>query len=218
MGYRCLHDSYDTLRYVQNHRRVIPTVTLFVGYDQGVFGGIIVTQDFLDTMGNPNSNLQGTIVSLYDVGWYAYFHSVHVKRQMNFSSFFGAIAAFAFGSVLKRPLLGRKAHTYLTFRRTTWKKENLLYWSDHHVNRSRPTNLRILSRTNDCRSVDYGYEYTLFTKHEARSIDEDFIGLGNGYEMIIKKPRKMAINYYLKRQHCDRSGVAERNVETGMAG
>lgn len=54
-------------------------MTLF-GYDQGVFGGIIVTQDFLDTMGNPNSNLQGTIVSLYDVG-----------------CFFGAIAAFAFG-------------------------------------------------------------------------------------------------------------------------
>jgi len=42
-------------------------MTLF-GYDQGVFGGIIVTQDFLDTMGNPNANLQGTIVSLYDIG------------------------------------------------------------------------------------------------------------------------------------------------------
>ncbi|KAF8229257.1 general substrate transporter [Tricholoma matsutake] len=42
-------------------------MTLF-GYDQGVFGGIIVTQDFLNTMGNPNTNLQGTIVSLYDIG------------------------------------------------------------------------------------------------------------------------------------------------------
>lgn len=41
-----------------------------LGYDQGVFGGIIVTQDFLETMGNPNANLQGTIVSLYDIGWY----------------------------------------------------------------------------------------------------------------------------------------------------
>jgi hypothetical protein len=40
-----------------------------LGYDQGVFGGIIVTQDFLDTMGNPDANLQGTIVSLYDIGW-----------------------------------------------------------------------------------------------------------------------------------------------------
>jgi len=36
--------------------------------------------------------------------------------------------------------------------------------------------------------------------------------------MIIEKSRKMAINYYLKRQHFDRSSVAERNVETGMAG
>lgn len=42
---------------------------LCIGYDQGVFGGIIVTQDFLNTMGNPNTNLQGTIVSLYDIGW-----------------------------------------------------------------------------------------------------------------------------------------------------
>ena len=170
MGYRCLHDSYDTLRSVQNHRRVMPTVNLSVGYDQGVFGGIIVTQDFLDTMGNPNSNLQGTIVSLYDVGWYAYFHLVHVKQQMNFSSFFGAIAAFAFGSVLKLPLLGKEAHTYLTFRRTTWKKENLFHWSNHHVDRSRPTNFRILSRTNDCCSVDHRYEYPHFsrsTKHAA---------------------------------------------------
>ncbi|KAG6896896.1 hypothetical protein C0992_005368 [Termitomyces sp. T32_za158] len=42
-------------------------MTLF-GYDQGVFGGIIVTPDFLNTMGNPNPTLQGTIVSLYDIG------------------------------------------------------------------------------------------------------------------------------------------------------
>lgn len=40
------------------------------GYDQGVFGGIIVTQNFLDTMGNPGPNLLGTIVSLYDIGWF----------------------------------------------------------------------------------------------------------------------------------------------------
>jgi len=79
MGYHCLHDSYDTLRYVRSYRRVIPTINFSVGYDQGVFGGIIVTRDFLDTMNNPDSNLQGTIVSLYDVGWYAYFHLVPVK-------------------------------------------------------------------------------------------------------------------------------------------
>ncbi|SJL14559.1 related to sugar transporter [Armillaria ostoyae] len=38
------------------------------GYDQGVFGGIIVTDDFLKQMGYPDSSLQGTIVSLYDIG------------------------------------------------------------------------------------------------------------------------------------------------------
>ncbi|TFK38384.1 general substrate transporter [Crucibulum laeve] len=59
-------------------------MTLF-GYDQGVFGGIIVTQDFLDTMGNPDPNLQGTIVSLYDIG-----------------CFFGAMSAFVFGEQLGR--------------------------------------------------------------------------------------------------------------------
>lgn len=59
-------------------------MTLF-GYDQGVFGGIIVTEDFLETMGNPNPELQGTIVSLYDIG-----------------CFFGAIGAFIFGDKLGR--------------------------------------------------------------------------------------------------------------------
>ncbi|KJA15880.1 hypothetical protein HYPSUDRAFT_47932 [Hypholoma sublateritium FD-334 SS-4] len=59
-------------------------MTLF-GYDQGVFGGIIVTPSFLQTMGNPNPNLQGTIVSLYDIG-----------------CFFGAISTFAFGERLGR--------------------------------------------------------------------------------------------------------------------
>ncbi len=41
-----------------------------IGYDQGVFGGIIVTEDFLREMGYPDPSLQGTIVSLYDIGWY----------------------------------------------------------------------------------------------------------------------------------------------------
>lgn len=44
-------------------------IKLYQGYDQGVFGGIIVTPSFLETMGNPNPTLQGTIVSLYDIGW-----------------------------------------------------------------------------------------------------------------------------------------------------
>ncbi|KAH9475261.1 MFS-type transporter oryC [Psilocybe cubensis] len=59
-------------------------MTLF-GYDQGVFGGIIVTDDFLKTMGNPSPTLQGTIVSLYDIG-----------------CFFGAVSTFGFGERLGR--------------------------------------------------------------------------------------------------------------------
>lgn len=56
------------------HLDVVDLMPVFVGagYDQGVFGGIIVTPDFLETMGNPDPNLQGTIVSLYDIGWYVW--------------------------------------------------------------------------------------------------------------------------------------------------
>ncbi|EJU04538.1 hypothetical protein DACRYDRAFT_47633 [Dacryopinax primogenitus] len=41
---------------------------LLFGYDQGVMSGVIVSQNFLDLMGNPNSSLTGAISSLYDVG------------------------------------------------------------------------------------------------------------------------------------------------------
>ncbi|KAL1745558.1 general substrate transporter [Schizophyllum fasciatum] len=62
----------------------ITAMTLF-GYDQGVFGGIIVTDSFLEEMGNPDSDLQGTIVSLYDIG-----------------CFFGAMSTFVIGEPLGR--------------------------------------------------------------------------------------------------------------------
>ena len=39
-------------------------MTLF-GYDQGVFGGVIVTPDFLDTLGlNGKTSLQGTVTAI----------------------------------------------------------------------------------------------------------------------------------------------------------
>ncbi|KAF2486754.1 general substrate transporter [Neohortaea acidophila] len=60
-------------------------MTLF-GYDQGVFGGVIVTNDFLDTLGIQNdTSLQGTITAIYDIG-----------------CFFGAIAAYFIGDRLGR--------------------------------------------------------------------------------------------------------------------
>nr|POF02587.1 sugar transporter stl1 [Quercus suber] len=60
-------------------------MTLF-GYDQGVFGGVIVTEDFLTTLGIVgNTSLQGTITAIYDIG-----------------CFFGAIAAYFIGDYLGR--------------------------------------------------------------------------------------------------------------------
>lgn len=62
-------------------------MTLF-GYDQGVFGGVIVTQDFLDTLGlagPSHTGTVGTVTALYDVG-----------------CFFGAVAAFSIGERLGR--------------------------------------------------------------------------------------------------------------------
>ncbi|CAD6570708.1 MAG: hypothetical protein ASARMPREDX12_003828 [Alectoria sarmentosa] len=62
-------------------------MTLF-GYDQGVFGGVIVTPDFLDTLnlsGPEHTSLLGTVTALYDVG-----------------CFFGAVAAFSLGERLGR--------------------------------------------------------------------------------------------------------------------
>lgn len=41
---------------------------LLFGYDQGVMGGVIVSDIFLAQMGHPSSLMQGTITSLYDVG------------------------------------------------------------------------------------------------------------------------------------------------------
>ncbi|KAI0146350.1 general substrate transporter [Xylariaceae sp. FL1272] len=43
-------------------------MTLF-GYDQGVFGGVIVTPDFLDSMGiADDAKLQSTVTAIYDIG------------------------------------------------------------------------------------------------------------------------------------------------------
>lgn len=60
-------------------------MTLF-GYDQGVFGGVVVTPDYLNQLNlNNNSSLLGTVTAIYDVG-----------------CFFGAILAFVIGEPLGR--------------------------------------------------------------------------------------------------------------------
>ncbi|KAH7211266.1 hypothetical protein BKA60DRAFT_598552 [Fusarium oxysporum] len=56
------------------------------GYDQAVLvRGIIVSKDFLQTMNHPDANMQGTITSLYNVGY-----------------FFGAVSGSLIGSYLGR--------------------------------------------------------------------------------------------------------------------
>ncbi|GME25918.1 Sugar transporter [Neofusicoccum parvum] len=60
-------------------------MTLF-GYDQGVFGGVVVTQDFLDTLNlDGKTTLISTVTAIYDIG-----------------CFFGAILAFMVGERLGR--------------------------------------------------------------------------------------------------------------------
>ncbi|KMQ48822.1 Sugar/inositol transporter [Trichophyton rubrum] len=44
------------------------TVLIFYGYDQGVFGNVLIGEDFLQTMGYPSTNLQGTMTSVYNIG------------------------------------------------------------------------------------------------------------------------------------------------------
>jgi MFS family permease len=56
------------------------------GYDQGVFGGVVVTGNYLDVMNlRNNSGLLGTVTALYDIG-----------------CFIGAVLAFMVGEPLGR--------------------------------------------------------------------------------------------------------------------
>ncbi|KAK6439784.1 hypothetical protein LTR95_004006 [Oleoguttula sp. CCFEE 5521] len=60
-------------------------MTLF-GYDQGVFGGVIVTDDFLETLNIVgDTSMISTVTALYTIG-----------------CFFGAVAAFVIGDILGR--------------------------------------------------------------------------------------------------------------------
>lgn len=60
-------------------------MTLF-GYDQGVFGGVVVTGNYLDTLNlRNNSGLLGTVTAIYDIG-----------------CFVGAVLAFVVGDWLGR--------------------------------------------------------------------------------------------------------------------
>jgi MFS family permease len=53
---------------------------MLFGYEQGVFSGIVGNENSLSTFGNPNSALEGLIVSIYNLG-----------------CFFGCFITFALG-------------------------------------------------------------------------------------------------------------------------
>ncbi|KAK3726075.1 hypothetical protein LTR37_000223 [Vermiconidia calcicola] len=62
------------------------TVLIFYGYDQGVFGNVIINENFLETFGNPSENTQGTMTSIYNIG-----------------CFVGAMSTIITGDMLGRP-------------------------------------------------------------------------------------------------------------------
>ncbi|PGH20429.1 hypothetical protein AJ80_03575 [Polytolypa hystricis UAMH7299] len=62
------------------------TVLIFYGYDQGVFGNVLIGEDFLRTMGYPSTNMQGTMTSVYNLG-----------------CFVGAMSTVWTGDILGRP-------------------------------------------------------------------------------------------------------------------
>jgi len=61
-------------------------VLIFYGYDQGVFGNVIINEHFLDTFGHPSANMQGTMTSIYNIG-----------------CFIGAMSTIYTGDILGRP-------------------------------------------------------------------------------------------------------------------
>ena len=69
---------FGNLLFLLRRSGYVNNFVFTTGYDQGVFGGIIVTPDFLEQMGNPDPTLQGTIVSLYDIGWYVPLYTSYI--------------------------------------------------------------------------------------------------------------------------------------------
>ncbi|KAL1961290.1 hypothetical protein VTO42DRAFT_18 [Malbranchea cinnamomea] len=62
------------------------TVLVFYGYDQGVFGNVIIGDNFLEVMNHPSTNMQGTMTSVYNIG-----------------CFVGAMSTVWTGDILGRP-------------------------------------------------------------------------------------------------------------------
>lgn len=70
--YVCLSDGLHSLWYYSAPRTThrYPSLT-GIGYDQGVFSGIVGNEDFLNVVHHPSAGILGIIVSIYNLGCFA---------------------------------------------------------------------------------------------------------------------------------------------------
>jgi MFS family permease len=62
-----LNSGYSNGQNPKMHFKKWPKVTN-ISTDQGVFGNVLVNEDFLRTVGNPSVTAQGTMTSVYNLG------------------------------------------------------------------------------------------------------------------------------------------------------
>lgn len=75
--------STATIRRVHPCRPSTSSIDL---NNQGVFGNVIISENFLETFGHPSANMQGTMTSIYNIG-----------------CFIGAMSTIWTGDILGRP-------------------------------------------------------------------------------------------------------------------
>jgi MFS family permease len=85
---------------------------LLFGYDQGVMSGVVISQFYLNAMGNPSTVMTGTITALYDVG--AVFGAILAaitaerlgrKRALIFGSVLLIIGSVLMGAAVERIMM-----------------------------------------------------------------------------------------------------------------
>lgn len=84
----CLSNSTLESAHTQSVDFLSPKAQTLFGYDQGVFSGVVISQDYLNTLdlhGPENTNTLAIITSIYDIG-----------------CFFGALVAFTMGETIGR--------------------------------------------------------------------------------------------------------------------
>lgn len=78
------------------------TVLIFYGYDQGVFGNVIISENFLHTFGYPSANMQG-IYTMYESHTRSDSDTGVMTSIYNIGCFIGAMSTIWTGDILGRP-------------------------------------------------------------------------------------------------------------------